>query len=63
VRPGSRVRTHAGRGTVLSIDIDDDWSFGKPHRRAWVYVELDDGHRATFPAHAVEELDEIEWPE
>jgi hypothetical protein len=63
VNAGSRVRTPAGDGTVISLDQDTEWTFGKPHRRAWVYVELANGHRSTFPAHVVEELDDIEWPE
>jgi hypothetical protein len=60
---GSRVTTRDGEGTVISLDQDTEWTFGKPHRRAWVYVELDAGGRGTYPAHTVEELAEIEWPE
>jgi hypothetical protein len=63
VNIGSHVRTHGGDGTVIALDHDKDWTFGRPNRRAWVRVEHEDGRRGWYLAHTVEELDEIEWPE
>jgi hypothetical protein len=60
---GSRVRTPAGDGTVHRIDQDTEWTFGKPHRRAWILVDLDQGGRKLFNSNDVDELDEIEFVE
>jgi hypothetical protein len=63
VNAGSRVRTPAGHGTVVRLDVDENWTFGKPNRRQWILVQHDDGTRRMFSSSDVEELDEIEWPE
>jgi hypothetical protein len=60
---GSRVRTPAGDGTVHKIDQDTEWTFGKPHKRVWILVDLDQGGRKLFNSNDVDELDEIEFPE
>jgi hypothetical protein len=63
VNTGSRVRTPVGDGRVIRLDIDENWTFGKPNRRQWILVQLDTGTRRMFSSSDVEELDEIEWPE
>lgn len=60
---GSRVSTPAGNGRVLRLDHDENWTFGKPNRRQWILVQLDQGGRKMFSSVDVEELDEIPWPE
>lgn len=41
MRPGDRVHTNAGPGTITRIHTTTEWVFGQPRHTVWVWVVLD----------------------